>query len=116
MTADNDKDSINNLLEYALDSNPTLASNHDLPTGTTELIEVDGVTDRYLTLTFRRNLAASELTFSVELSDDLVGWDNNSAVPVSSTDNGDGTATEVWRAPLPSATDSRQFVRLRVVY
>ncbi|MDB4541869.1 lamin tail domain-containing protein [bacterium] len=116
MTADNDKDSINNLLEYALDSNPTLASNHDLPTGTTELIEVDGVTDRYLTLTFRRNLTASELTFSVELSDDLVGWDNNSAVPVSSTDNGDGTATEVWRAPLPSATDSRQFVRLRVVY
>jgi hypothetical protein len=116
MTADNDKDGINNLLEYALDSNPTLASNHELPTGATELIDVNGVTDRYLTLTFRRNLAASELTFSVELSGDLVSWDNNTAVPVSSTDNGDGTATEIWRAPLPSTTNSRQFVRLRVTY
>jgi hypothetical protein len=78
------------------------------------LIEVDGVTARYLTLTFRRNLAASELTFTVELADDLTGWNNNTAVPVSTTDHGDGTATEVWRAPLPLNNDSSQFGRLRV--
>ena len=78
------------------------------------MIEVDGVTDRYLTLTFRRNLAASELTFTVELSGDLTGWNSNTAIPVSTTDHGDGTATEVWRAPLPLNSDSSQFVRLRV--
>ncbi|MDB4463903.1 hypothetical protein N9037_02905, partial [Akkermansiaceae bacterium] len=78
------------------------------------LIEVDGVTDRYLTLTFQRNLAASELTFTVELSDDLTGWNDNTAIPVSVANNGDGTATEVWRAPLPLNDDSSQFVRLRV--
>ncbi len=114
MTGDNDNDGINNLLEYALDSDPMNDSSHRLPSGATELIEVDGVTARYLTLTFRRNLAASELTFTVELADDLTGWNNNTAVPVSTTDHGDGTATEVWRAPLPLNNDSSQFVRLRV--
>ena len=114
MTGDNDNDGINNLLEYALDSDPMNDSSHRLPSGATELIEVDGVTARYLTLTFRRNLAASELTFTVELADDLTGWNNNTAVPVSTTDHGDGTATEVWRAPLPLNNDSSQFGRLRV--
>ncbi|MDA7890136.1 lamin tail domain-containing protein, partial [Akkermansiaceae bacterium] len=74
MTDDNDNDGMNNLLEYALDSDPMNDSSHRLPSGATELIEVDGVTARYLTLTFRRNLAASELTFTVELADDLTGW------------------------------------------
>ena len=114
MTGDNDSDGMNNLLEYALDSDPMSDSSHRLPSGATELIEVDGVTDRYLTLTFQRNLAASELTFTVELSDDLTGWNDNTAIPVSVTNNGDGTATEVWRAPLPLNDDSSQFVRLRV--
>jgi hypothetical protein len=114
MTGDNDSDGMNNLLEYALDSDPMSDSSHRLPSGATELIEVDGVTDHYLTLTFRRNLAASELTFTVELSGDLTGWNGNTAVPVSTTDHGDGTATEVWRAPLPLNDDSSQFVRLRV--
>ena len=114
MTDDNDNDGMNNLLEYALDSDPMNDSSHRLPSGATELIEVDGVTARYLTLTFRRNLAASELTFTVELADDLTGWNNNTAVPVSTTDHGDGTATEVWRAPLPLNNDSSQFGRLRV--
>ena len=114
MIDDNDNDGMNNLLEYALDSDPMNDSSHRLPSGATELIEVDGVTARYLTLTFRRNLAASELTFTVELADDLTGWNNNTAVPVSTTDHGDGTATEVWRAPLPLNNDSSQFGRLRV--
>ena len=114
MTDDNDNDGMNHLLEYALDSDPMNDSSHRLPSGATELIEVDGVTARYLTLTFRRNLAASELTFTVELADDLTGWNNNTAVPVSTTDHGDGTATEVWRAPLPLNNDSSQFGRLRV--
>jgi len=114
MTGDNDSDGMNNLLEYALDSDPMSDSSHRLPSGATELIEVDGVTDRYLTLTFQRNLAASELTFTVELSDDLTGWNDNTTIPVSVTNNGDGTATEVWRAPLPLNDDSSQFVRLRV--
>ena len=78
------------------------------------MIEVDGVISRYLTLTFRRNLAASELTFTVELSGNLTGWNGNKAIPVSTTDHDDGTATEVWRAPLPLNDDSSQFVRLRV--
>ena len=114
MTGDNDSDGMNNLLEYALDSDPMSGSSHRLPSGATELIEVDGVTDRYLTLTFRRNLAASELTFTVELSDDLTGWNDNTAIPVLVTNHGDGTTTEVWRAPLPLNDDSSQFVRLRV--
>lgn len=113
LTADQDGDGMSNLLEYALDSNPIIDSSQDLPSGTTELIEVDGVIDRYLTLTFQRNLAASELNFIVELSANLAGW-SDTAMQVSSSDNGDGTATEVWRAPLPLTNHTSQFVRLRV--
>ena len=114
MSADPDKDGLNNLMEYALASNPLVDSRSDLPTGETKLIEVDGTTASYLTITFRRQLAASDLTYTVELSGNLAAWDPDTAVQVSSSDHGDGTASEVWRAPMPLTTDPRQFVRLRV--
>ena len=114
MADDPDNDGLNNLMEYALASNPTVASRSDLPTGETKLIEVDGITNAYLTITFRRQLAATDLTYTAELSGNLQTWNSNTAIQVTSTENGDGTATEVWRAHTPLTTDPRQFARLRV--
>jgi len=114
MTDDLDEDGLNNLLEYALASNPLVNSTADLPNGEISLINVAGNTNPYLTITFRRQLAASDLTYIIELSEDLESWDPNTAILVSSSDNGDGTAAETWRAPLPTDQDPAQFVRLRI--
>ena len=114
MTGDLDNDGIMNLLEYALASDPTVSSISDLPTGEIKLIDVGGNIAEYLTITFRRQLADTDLTYTVEFSENLESWDPNIALQVSSSNNGDGTATEVWRGPLPTSTESHWFTRLRV--
>jgi len=114
MSDDPDNDGLNNLMEYALASNPVIESSSDLPTGKISLIEVDGNTDSYLTISFRRQLTASDLTYTIALSESLEAWSSDTAIRVSSSDNGDGTAIEVWRAPTPLDTDLRQFARLKV--
>ena len=68
----------------------------------------------YLTITFRRQLADTDLTYTTEFSENLESWDPNIALQAPSSNNGDGTATEVWRAPLPTSTESHWFTRLRV--
>ena len=114
MTADPDNDGLTNLMEYALASNPNVESLSDLPIGGIEFIEVAGVTAPYLTISFRRQLAASDLTYTVEISGNLEAWDPSSAVLISSSNNGDGTANDVWRALTSIDTDPSQFARLRV--
>jgi len=114
MTGDLDNDGIINLLEYALASDPTASSISDLPTGEIKLLDVGGNIAEYLTITFRRQLADTDLTYTIEFSENLEIWDPNIAIQVSSSNNGDGTATEVWRAPLPTSTESHWFTRLRV--
>jgi hypothetical protein len=114
MTADPDNDGLTNLMEYALTSNPNVESRSDLPIGRIEFIEVGGVTAPYLTISFRRQLAASDLTYTVEISGNLEAWDPSSAVLISSSNNGDGTANDVWRALTSIDTDPSQFARLRV--
>ena len=59
-------------------------------------------------------LGAQDLSYSVELSNDLGIWESGLAVLVSSTSHGDGTATEVWRAPSPSTAVPHLFMRLKV--
>ena len=102
------------MLEYALASNPNVESSADLPTATHQMINVGGAIDDYLTLSFRRQSAAGDLTYAVEISDDLNSWQPGVAALVSSTNHGDGTVTEVWRAAMPTGVAPRQFMRLRV--
>ncbi|CAN5158355.1 hypothetical protein BH23VER1_BH23VER1_20210 [soil metagenome] len=101
-----DGDALINFLEFAFGSPPHSPSNDHAPKVTLE--------GGFLTVAFRRNLSAEDLTFTTELSEDLATWDPAAAVLFESSDNGDGTATETWRAldSLPDTT--RQFVRVRV--
>ena len=114
LTDDPEGDRLNHLLEYALASDPLAESSRDLPQASQQVLEVGGSQDAYLTLSFRRQLGAQDLSYSVELSNDLGTWESGSAVLVSSTGHGDGTATEVWRAPAPSTSIPHLFMRLKV--
>ena len=65
---------------------------------TVQSIDVDGVVNDYLFLTFRKNLSANA-SLTVEVSSDLITWSQDPATikPVSKADNGDGTATVTFR-------------------
>jgi hypothetical protein len=103
--ADPDRDGLNNLIEYALARNPRQA---DAPTATTA-----GLSGSYLTLTYDRRLDTSDLTYTVQASDDLVAWttpstlEQISATPLSST-------LERVTVRNTSATGPRLFLRLQV--
>ncbi|MFP6874108.1 MAG: lamin tail domain-containing protein, partial [Verrucomicrobiales bacterium] len=108
---DDDGDAISNYLEFLFGSRPDLASDAPVPSAGVQSI---GATN-YLTITFRKNLAA-DASLSVELSGNLATWSSSAEMlePLSSVDNGDGTATVTVRLAEPISPGSRQvFLRLR---
>ncbi len=117
---DYDADGILNLMEYALRLDPTKASQAGLPV----VIAKDYAGTRYLSMTFTRSAVASDITYLVEGSSDLINW-----APLASSSNGAATSGPGFIAetgvapnftaevrdtvPIDSATSSR-FLRLRV--
>ncbi len=106
-------DGLSNLLKYALGLNPKLSGVGNLPrTGTATV-----GTQSYLSLTYTRSLAATDLTCTVEVSGDLVAWSSgaNATETVSTTNNADGqTQTVVVRDLTAQSAAARRFLRLRV--
>lgn len=115
--ADENNDGLTALLEYALGSTggdgATSPESFPKP-GTQFFDDGSGQFDEYLTLTYRRNLAADDLDFEVQVGSDLSAWDPLGTTPVSATANGDGTETVVWRSLTPVKNLVREFIRLRV--
>lgn len=111
--ADNDGDGLSNLLEYSLGGSNSANDHSRVPTGVVQNVVVNGIPGNYLTLTFRRSLRAEDLTYTAQFSPDLADW-SVAGVLVTSTDNGDATVTEVWRASQPT-TAAKYFARLRVL-
>ena len=112
---DDDRDGISNYWEFLFGSRPDLASEAPAFGITVRSIDVDGVVDDYLFLTFRKNLGV-DVPLTVEVSSDLITWSSDSAMiePVSKADNGDGTATVTFRFADPVGQgQNRNFVRLR---
>lgn len=70
----------------------------------------------YLTLTYRKNLDAPDVTFLIEQSDDLIGWDPAivaDTTTVEADTDGDGTAETVKiRVDVNNVT--KAFLRLSV--
>ncbi len=112
-TGDTDADGFSNLAEYAMGGNPAANSSALTPTGQFQSLTVNEVTANYPTLTFRRANAADDVIAAVEFSADLSAW-SLPGVQVSSADNGDGTRTEVWRAPAPASGTQRMFGRVKL--
>ena len=86
--ADPDNDGVNNLLEYAADTNPLVANLTAQPT--------IGGTD-FLTLTFLRNTSATDLVYTVRASGDMAIWEDGSTYSASTVIPTNDVTTEVSR-------------------
>lgn len=115
LTADPDLDGLRNLLEYALGSSPNIASTSPLP--------VAGTGGGHLSLSFTCNTAATDVSLTVESSDDLAAWSPiatraagaaswTNVGALSAGENGSGVVTVVDSAN--TSPGSRRFIRLRV--
>ena len=110
--SDPDGDGIVNLLEYALNLDPRTASRAGLPTASTTTIS----NATYLTLTYTRVKSASDLTYAVEVSTDLLTWHSGATYTADVTTTDQSTTQQVTTRTL-SATNSatpKQYLRLRV--
>jgi hypothetical protein len=117
--ADDDLDHFDKLLEHAFgtsDFDP--ADTNGTSSASLANLKVDDVFDDYLTITYRRNLAADDVVIIPELSVDLVTWLSGEAhlIFVSGIHQGDGTSLVTYRTALPQdpSAISRVFLRLRV--
>ena len=69
------------------------------------------------TVTYTKPVNASDLTYTVEVSSDLVTWlsGSNNTATISTTSNPDGiTQTVVVRDDTPIDGTSKRFIRLNV--
>ena len=109
--ADPDGDGIVNLLEFAQGLAPKTSSQVGTPIVGKQL--VSGST--YLTLTFRRQITAPELTYSAQVNGTLPGtWAGGSVIVGSPVSNGDGTETVTYRDTVAQTAASHRFMRLQV--
>ena len=105
-------------MEHALASSDSVADLSVLPAlgvGSFPVSEA-GPLDDFLTFTYRRNLAADDLIYAVEIAGDVAAWSSDPAdvVFVSSVDSGNGYALVTYRSAAPIGPAVRQFMRLKV--
>lgn len=108
-SGDPDGDGLPNLMEYALGGAPKTA---DAPS---HQARVSLIAD-HLTLDYTRPNSVSDVSYTVEWSNDLQTWStgNTFIEQVSSTTNADATITVSSRAVAVLSTNPRQFIRLRI--
>jgi M6 family metalloprotease-like protein len=104
---DPDGDGIVNLLEYAQGLDPRSADANELVGG--------GVLDLFLTLNYRQNKQATDVTCAVESCTNLVSavWATNGVSEVSRIDSNDWWSVTV-RHDVPLTNVPSRFMRLRV--
>lgn len=114
--ADPDRDGVVNLLEYGLGMNPLLPSVMGLPSG-------GRAADGRLTLSFTRNPAATDLRFTVQVSDTVGNWTDGSIYQPSGDIPITGATTEITPPASPpgftvvrdnNSAQSARFIRLKV--
>ena len=104
--------SLSNLLAYSVGADFVAAPADALPFPT--LVEDGG--ELYGALNYRVRLGTSDLTYLVEVSQDLLNWESGPTFMVAvglPQDNGDGTATVTVRSLKRLLDFPRQFLRLR---
>ncbi len=99
-----DGDSIQNLLEYALDLDPTVANVSALPVAINDA--------GYLTISFLPNNSAIDVTLVVEGSDDLTNW-NTSKAEVVPVQNPNPPSLQTYRYKTPIGQANVGYLRLR---
>jgi hypothetical protein len=103
-TADPDNDGLSNLLEYAFGTTPTSAD----PAASRPIF---GISGGNLTLTYRRNLAATDLTWQVQQSSDCVHW---TAASVNETVLGTNGNIQTVQDAVAQGSGGAMFLRLQI--
>ncbi len=106
-------DGISNLMKYALNLNPKTSGMAGLPTVSTTTVNGS----KYLTLTYTKVIAATDITYVPEVSGNLGTWASGtgSLTTMSATNNADGvTQTVVVRDNTAETGTARRFVHLKV--
>ena len=111
LSADIDHDGLNGLLEYAFGLDPKVASTAGTPV--TAIQTINGF--KYLTLTFRRSPAATDLTYTPQSGGALNLWNGTPVQVGTPISNADGTQTVTFRDSVPiTRTTPQRFIRLQV--
>ncbi len=107
-TADPDHDGISNLMEYAFGSDPTKADTSRLPTVS--------IQNGYLTISFIQRVAPTDLTYTVEVSSDMVTWNSGSSytTQVSTISIDAATQRVLVRDNTLTSAAAKRFIRVRV--
>ena len=106
-------DGITNLMKYALGLAPKQSGVAGLP----QVGSVQVGAQSYLSLTYTRRVASSDVTLSVEASSDLLSWTSGAGVTttVSTTTSADGASQTVTvRDQTARSAAARRFLRLKV--
>ncbi len=114
---DLDDDGLPAFLEYAfgsIDGDFGQSPESHPAVGSSSFDNGAGATEDYLTLTYRRNLAADDALYEIQISPDLVAWSALGTILVSTSPNGDGTETVTHRSTVPVGSLAREFIRLLV--
>ena len=101
--ADPDGDGLSNLLEYALHLDPKQPSAGGAPFSTMDAT--------YISLTYTKVIDATDLTYAIEKSPDLVNW--SPVIPVNIILADDGV-TQTVKAQVPFLGAPDMYLRLRV--
>ena len=118
LTADPNGNGSSNLLDYALMQNPLSSSLPTLPVSAYDTTTVGGP---WVTLTYRHNKNATDLTYETWSSTDLQNWTLQSVdglnvltETLNPDVDGDG-ATDLWRTRIKVApNETKRFLRLRI--
>lgn len=120
--ADADGDGIKNLFEYAFAFSPLSANSSGA--GMQATVAAGGSTTTF-TINFRRDPRATDLTYQMQTSDDLVVWNTITQSAAGATPSGSGFVSESdspGEAPVKNVTvsetlsgNTRRFARLRLI-
>lgn len=111
-TQDSDGDGSPDLLEYAFETNPTSATDFYFP----RITSGPAGSSPYLEFTYRINLSATDLTYTLQSSTDLVSWNQVVSDPANVTQTSiSGTNLQEIKVKVPTITNpSRLFLRIQV--
>ena len=114
---DLDGDGLLNFLEYATGSDPAVPSPSNAISAGMRSYAVNGAIGRHVTVEFRRNLRAADVTYELQTSSNLRDWSGSSGdlVYVGTRNNGEGTATVTWRTALAMDQEPKPFLFVRLL-